>query len=142
MFDGGYNIEVTGFTTADLDFLLPEPENSAEPETVELPDPATDAVTRRGDLWLMSPHRIFCGDAREALSYEALLGDDLADVIFADPPYNVPIDGHVSGNGRNHHREFVIGSGEMTAPEFTGFLRPIFRNCVRFSRDGSELLAL
>jgi len=137
LFDGGYNIEVTGFTTADLDFSLPEPENKSEPETIELPDPGADAVTRQGDLWLIGPHRIFCGDAREALSYEALLGDDRADIVFADPPYNVPIDGHVSGNGRTHHREFVMGAGEMTPPEFTGFLRPIFRNCVRFSRDGS-----
>ena len=58
-------------------------------------------------------------------------------MVFADPPYNVPIDGHVSGLGATRHREFAEASGEMTRAEFTAFLRAVFRNCVRFSGDGS-----
>ena len=45
------------------------------------------------------------------------------DLIFADPPYNVPIEGHVSGLGRVHHREFAMASGEMSSQEFTAFLK-------------------
>jgi len=135
LFGDGYNLDITGFTTADLDFALPEPD--AKPERVELPDPAATAVSRLGDLWMIGPHRIYCGDSTRAESYEAALGAERADIVFADPPYNVPIDGHVSGNGANHHREFVMGAGEMTAPVFTGFLRAIFRNLVRFSCNGS-----
>lgn len=60
-----------------------------------------------------------------------------ADIVFGDLPYNVPIDGHVSGNGAVRHREFVMGAGEMSPAEFTSFQRAIFRNCVRFSRPGS-----
>lgn len=135
LFDSGYNIELTGFSTADLDFSLPE--EDPKPETVELPDPHTEAVSQLGNLWLIGPHRIYCGDACLPLSWEALLGDDRADMVFGDVPYNVPIVGHVSGNGKVRHREFVMGSGEMTAAEFTAFMRRIFRNCARFSKDGS-----
>ena len=39
--------------------------------------------------------------------------------------------------GKNHHREFVMGAGEMSPPEFTAFLRALFRNCVWFSKTGS-----
>jgi DNA methylase len=46
----------------------------------------------------------------------------LADISFIDPPYNVPIAGFVSGKGRNQHREFVQGIGEMSPDEFTDFL--------------------
>lgn len=137
LFDGGYSLDITGFSTADLDFSLPEPAAKAKPEKVELPDPAADAITRLGDIWEIGPHRIICGDAREAQTYEALLGNERAAIVFADPPYNVPIDGHVSGNGANRHREFVMGVGEMSPAEFTAFQRAIFRNCVRFSCDGS-----
>ena len=51
-----------------------------------------------------------------------MLDGVLADVSFIDPPYNVPIAGFVSGKGRNQHREFVQGIGEMSPDEFTGFL--------------------
>lgn len=102
-----------------------------------MPDPETEAVIRPGDLWLIGPHRLYCGDAREVASWEAMLGDERASLVFADAPYNVPIDGFVSGNGQNHHREFVAGAGEMSPPEFTTFLRSIFKCCVRFSVPGS-----
>lgn len=138
LFDGGYDFDVTGFTTADLDFAIVEESPATEkPERVELPLPNADTVCREGDLWLIGPHRLYCGDARSVESWETLLGDDRAAMVFADPPYNVPIDGFVSGNGKARHREFVMGAGEMSPPEFTTFLRAIFRNCVRFSASGS-----
>jgi DNA modification methylase len=58
-------------------------------------------------------------------------------MVFSDPPYNVKIDSNVSGLGTVRHREFAEASGEMTAAEFIAFLRTVFRNCVRFSVDGS-----
>ena len=63
-----------------------------------------------------------CGDARDNGAYEALLGSERVDLIFTDPPYNVPIDGHVCGSGRIRHREFAMGVGEMSSPEFRAFL--------------------
>ena len=41
------------------------------------------------------------------------MGDERADQIFTDPPYNVPIDGHVSGLGQTRHREFAMAAGEI-----------------------------
>jgi hypothetical protein len=43
--------------------------------------------------------------------------------LFTDPPYNVPIDGHVTGLGRIRHREFAMGVGEMSMEAFTSFLQ-------------------
>lgn len=138
LFDGGYDLEITGFSAANLDFAIVEDTpRRAQREDVELPDRAAPSVSRVGDLWLAGPHRLYCGDARMAESWEVLLGDDRAAMVFSDPPYNVPIDGFVSGNGRVRHREFVMGAGEMSPPEFVTFLRAIFRNCVRFSKAGS-----
>ena len=137
LFEGGYNLEITGFSTSDLDFSIPETKPKEEPELVELQDPAAPVVTRVGDLWLSGPHVAYCGDARRAESWEALLGDERAHLVFCDSPYNVPINGFVSGNGAHQHREFVMGAGEMSPGEFTTFLRAIFRNCVRFSAEGS-----
>jgi len=137
LFEDGYDFEITGFSTSNLDFSSPSEKKKPDPELIELPDPDAAAVSRPGDLWHIGPHRLYCGNAREVESYEALLGGERAAMVFSDPPYNVPIDGHVSGLGKQRHREFAEASGEMTQAEFTTFLRLIFRNCVRFAIEGS-----
>jgi DNA modification methylase len=58
-------------------------------------------------------------------------------MIFTDPPYNVPVGGHVSGLGKTRHREFAMASGEMTKDEFAAFLRAVFERLVEHSADGS-----
>jgi DNA modification methylase len=135
LFEQDYDLGVTGFDVSDLDFSVGDSGVEAEPP-VELPGVGV-AVSRLGDLWLIGPHRLYCGSARDTASYEALLANERAALVFSDPPYNVPIGGHVSGLGEKAHGEFVEASGEMSPPEFTAFLRSVFRNCVRFSTDGS-----
>jgi hypothetical protein len=49
----------------------------------------------------------------------------------------VPINGHVAGKGRTRHREFAMGSGEMSAAAFTGFLTSVFERLAAYTRDGS-----
>jgi DNA modification methylase len=65
------------------------------------------------------------------------MGTERAAMVFTDPPYNVPIDGHASGLGAIHHRPFAMASGEMDKAEFTGFLARACRNLAAFSAGGS-----
>ena len=58
-------------------------------------------------------------------------------MVFTDPPYNVPIDGHVCGSGRIKHREFAMAAGEMSQEEFTAFLGTAFGHLARRSADGA-----
>jgi len=58
-------------------------------------------------------------------------------MVFTDPPYNVPISGHVTGNGRSRHREFAMASGEMSASAFIAFLTSTFERLAAHTRDGS-----
>ena len=92
---------------------------------------------RPGDLWCLGDHRIYCGDARSASSFTALMEDRRAAVVFVDPPYNVAIDGHASGNGRVGHAEFAMASGEMSEAEFTEFLGTSLSHLADWSTDGS-----
>lgn len=137
LFEGGFDLEITGFSTSALDFSIPAAAAATEPEEVELPDPSDQAVTMPGDLWTIGPCRLLCGDSRLVESFESLLGGEVADMVFADPPYGVRIDGFVTGHGKVRHREFAMMSGEQTPAELTAFLRAVFRNCVRFSKAGS-----
>jgi DNA modification methylase len=90
-----------------------------------------------GQVWKLEKHRLLCGSALDGMAYAELLKGALADFVFIDPPYNVPIQGHVSGNGAVQHREFAMASGEMSKAEFTAFLNAVFALLAEFSRQGS-----
>jgi hypothetical protein len=104
-----FDVEITGFSTADIDITLDDAAEAAgKPPGLEdeVPEVPTTAVSRTDDLWVLGSHRVLCGSALDAGSYDLLLGQDPAGMVFTDPPYNVRIDGHVSGHGRVRHREF------------------------------------
>jgi DNA modification methylase len=141
--DVDFDIEITGFTLAEIDFVLdeahessPDADQAADNVIPPLAD-AVSAVTRCGDLWLVGRHRLVCGDSRQPEMFDRLLGGERADLTFADPPYNVPIDGHVCGLGRIRHREFAMGVGEMSSDAFTAFLQTTLGHTAASCRDGA-----
>ena len=94
--------------------LIIEGVGTGEEDPADSPiEPAAQVVSRTGDLWVIDEHRLLCGDALAPASYTQLFDEEQARMVFADPPYNVRIDGHVCGLGRIKHREFVMASGEM-----------------------------
>ena len=139
LIDLGYEVELTGFETPEIDILIEEVnESKADPGPEDdVPDVPKNPVTRRGDLWILGSHRLICADARDPESYARLLTGEHADVVFTDPPYNVRIRGNVSGKGRIRHDEFAMASGEMTATEFVGFLKDTLGHAAAVSRDGA-----
>jgi len=138
--DLDFDIEITGFSTAEIDGLVAsmKPEEQGDPADEQLPSLSDGTpVSRPSDLWILGNHKLYCGDSRDPKSFEALLGSEKAQMVFTDPPYNLPIEGNVSGLGRVKHREFAMAAGEMSSAEFTRFLEAIFGNLATFSVDGS-----
>jgi DNA modification methylase len=87
-------------------------------------------------------HRLICGDALKGHVVNQLMDGALAQMVFADPPYNVPIDGHVGGSGKIKHREFAMASGEMSSTEFAGFLEKAMTHFICMDwRHMQEVLA-
>jgi DNA modification methylase len=135
--DADFDITVTGFDIPEIDLLLAPEAGKEDPDDVFEVVESQEAVTQPGDLWELGKHRILCGSALDQQSYTTLLRQKLAGVVFVDPPYNVPIRGHVSGNGSVKHREFLMVSGEMKEFEFVSFLVSVMTLLVRYSSSGS-----
>lgn len=134
-----FSLETTGFDMAEIDLLiegLGETQPGEDPAD-EIPAPLPIAVTQPGDLWQLGPHRILCGNALEPEAYDLLMEGRQASIVFTDPPYNVPIDGHAGGLGKIHHRPFAMASGEMSSAEFTAFLNQTLNNLAAHASDGS-----
>ena len=138
--DLDFSIEDTGFNSAEIDLIIDEGERKQRRDPADdVPALVVDrpAVAQAGDLWHLGSHRVLCGDARDARSFERLLSGEKAQLVFADPPYNVPIHGHVSGLGRTRHREFAMAAGEMSPNEYLNFLESICMSLVAFTVDGA-----
>jgi len=136
--DSDFDIGLTGFSIAEVDSLIEgqKPEEPSNPEEDRLLVNAPRRC-RLGDLWQLGSHRLICGDSLDPAVVATLMDGEKAQMVFTDPPYNVPIDGHVGGSGSIKHREFAMASGEMSRKEFTTFLRKTFGNLAEFSIDGS-----
>ena len=98
------DLELTGLTSKEIDDICLSTPRAAEASDGDGGDGEDDvaplsgpAVTRAGDIWLVGgEHRIICGNSLEADTYEALLRDELAQMVVCDRPYGVPIPGHVT----------------------------------------------
>lgn len=131
------DLEQSGFTLPEIDNLFlasPDEEDDHVPEAND-----NTVVTMRGDLWLFDggKHRLLCGNALDGEAYAALMQGEKAQMVVADPPYGVPIKGHVSGLGKKTHSEFVQGAKGMSREELEEFLRQSFELMKLHSVDGA-----
>lgn len=136
-----FDATITGFELPEIDLIInnegiEEAKSKKEPDenffetTVDIPE-----RVKKGDLWKLGDHKLYCGDALEKESYDTLLGNERAGIVFTDPPYNVKIAGNVTK--QKHHKEFAEASGEMSEKEFTDFLRKSMELQAEYSKDGS-----
>jgi DNA modification methylase len=116
----GFNLELLGFDSKELDELL-------APEVVEgltdedaVPDVPDEPKTKLGDIYILGNHRLMCGDSTSIDDAEKLMDGLLADLVFTDPPYNVDY----SGRGANNLG--TIKNDNMSAEDFEQFCRDIF----------------
>jgi len=129
------DVTITGFQVPEIDLILEEAKGEPEPEEA-IPDAdlSRPPVTESGDVWQLGKHSVICGNSLHDDTYRTLLGNRRAAVVFTDLPFNVKIDGHATGNGAIHHREFPMASGEMSEVEFISFLTSSLKLLSRYSR--------
>jgi hypothetical protein len=118
-----FDIEATGFEAPEIDFRIQSLEDA---ETINRADDfqlaGGPSVSEHGDLWHLDNHRIYCGSALDPSVYLHLLAGETAAASFTDPPYNVKVDGHVSGKGNIRHRELPNGKMSLVASPSLTFL--------------------
>jgi DNA modification methylase len=112
----GFDLSLAGFDAGDLAELIEAegPNNEGQTDDDAVPEPQAAAVCELGDVWLLGPHRLVCGDSTTAEAYARLLGSTRADMVFTDPPYNV------SYVGKNRKAESILN--DALGAEFGGFL--------------------
>jgi DNA modification methylase len=130
------DLKITGFDAAEIDNLMGALVDSECDPADESPERADVSVSRRGDLWMLGPHRLYCGDSTNPPDVRRLMKRRRAHMIFTDSPYNVRIRS-IQGRGKIKHREFAFASGEMSPEQFTNFLIKWMKLAIEVSEDGS-----
>lgn len=131
-------MEEIGFSVPEFDRLVALSANTdTDPaDTVPPTDEAGPPVSRTGDLWGLGQHLVLCGNALDAECYDRLLGSNAVRLVLTDPPYNVPVNGHVTKR-IGKFAEFAMGSGELTDEQFHNFLRSAFQHIAQVSVAGA-----
>ncbi|WP_016743989.1 DNA modification methylase [Rhizorhabdus wittichii] len=134
------DLVLTGFDPGELDLILDE-EPALAGVDEHVPERPRLPVSEPGDLWLLDGHRLLCGDALDPGSYALLLDGRAIDGVFSDPPYNIKIEGVVSGLGKTRHKDFAMGVGEMSDDQFRTFLGDYLQRCREHASPGAVIFA-
>jgi DNA modification methylase len=120
-----FDLDLTGFDAPEIDnyLNLDLPKANVEENGSDVPPVGTEPVSRPGSIWGLGNHRIGCGSATDLAFVQRVLNGQTVASGFIDPPYNVKVDGFISGKGHRRHREFVQGAGELSDDEYFNLLR-------------------
>ena len=119
--EGGFELDVIGFSDKELEEILRDPEEARPGHTDEdaAPEAPARPVSRAGDLWVLGQHLLLCGNATDADAVRRLMGDEKADLVFTDPPYNVAYIGYTD-------EKLKIEGDRMKPEEYFVFLHETF----------------
>jgi len=128
-----FNLDLLGFEDAEIETLLAEPEGESAGLTDEdaVPEAQETAVTVPGDLWILGPHRLLCGDSTQMETVEKVLAGGLTDMTWTDPPYGVNYGATMKDKLRKKHRRIA---NDNLGPAFEPFLRDACTNILTVTK--------
>ena len=138
--DAGFDLGLTGFSADEWESLIAGEEATKDGLTDDdtVPEIPETPISRAGDLWLLGEHKLLCGDATKADDYTALLGDELPDMAFTDPPYNVNYANTAKDKLRGKHRPIL---NDNLGADFGTFLTDACRNILHVTK-GAVYIAM
>ena len=110
-----FDLDLLGFGDDEIERLLNGDQvGGGLTEDDAIPEAPVDPVSRPGDLWILGSHRLLCGDSTMLSDVEKLMGSELADMAFTDPPYNVDYGNNAKDKMRGKDRRIMnddLGEG-------------------------------
>jgi site-specific DNA-methyltransferase (adenine-specific) len=125
-----FNLDLLGFTPAELAALMPELVAPGLTDEDAVPEVRPDPVSQLGDVWLLGPHRVMCGDATSIEQLEQLTAGALVDMWLTDPPYNVAYEGGTKD-------KLTIQNDAMGNADFRQFLRDAYVGADAVMKSGA-----
>lgn len=131
--DEGFDLDLTGFDTKEIDALLAEADKiedglTDEDAVPELPEVPTSVL---GDVWILGRHRLVCGDSTEIDTVDKLTMQVPCDLVFTDPPYGMSYGG---GRSKEHN---MIKNDDLQGDNLINLIKDALNVSVISSKKGS-----
>ncbi len=130
--DENFNLDLIGFEDQELEKIFSNLyDKDEEQEKEEIPETAEKPISKSGDVWLLGKHKLICGDSCKAETYQTLLGDELADMLFTDPPYNVDYGNSMKDKVRGNNAKIL---NDNLGENFGKFLFEFCKNALAVTK--------
>ncbi len=130
--DENFNLDLIGFEDQELEKIFSNLyDKNEEQEKEEIPETSEKPISKSGDVWLLGKHKLICGDSCKAETYQTLLGDELADMLFTDPPYNVDYGNSMKDKVRGNNAKIL---NDNLGENFGKFLFEFCKNALAVTK--------
>ena len=127
-----FNLDLIGFEDQELEKIFANLyDKNEEQETEEIPEATEKAISKSGDVWILGKHKLICGDSTDQKTYQKLLGDELADMLFTDPPYNVDYGNSMKDKARGNNTKIL---NDNLGENFGKFLFDFCKNALSVTK--------
>lgn len=123
----GYDLTLTGFSLEEIDGMVQSLDPGADPD--EAPDLPAEPKTKPGDVYILGPHRLICGDSTDIVALDRLMHGEMADICWTDPPYNVAYETKAG----------KIANDDLGDAEFRDFLLAAFSSAFAIMKPGAAI---
>ena len=127
-----FNLDLIGFEDQELEKIFANLyDKNEEQESEEIPEATEKPISKSGDVWLLGKHKLICGDSTDQKTYQTLLGDELADMLFTDPPYNVDYGNTMKDKARGNNAKIL---NDNLGENFGKFLFDFCKNALEVTK--------
>jgi DNA modification methylase len=143
----GFDLDLTGFREDELEDLMPLELEVGLTDEDAVPQTPENPVTVLGDVWMLGKHRLMCGDSTSIDAIKALMNNDVADMVFTDPPYGMSYGGGRRAGTKPKNRE-KFGTGahfgeikgdDLRGEELTALVRDAISSAKMTSKEGAAV---
>lgn len=124
-----WGVDISALSESFSAQVREEKSKGKEAEEDDYEEKDLPAKTKEGDVYQLGEHRLICGDSTKAETIAELMGDEQADMVVTDPPYNVAYEGGTSD-------KLKIANDNMSDAAFRVFLTAAFSNAASFLKVG------
>lgn len=121
-----FDLDLLGFSDEEMDNLLDfDGDDDGKGADENIPEPEENPVSQLGDVWILGNHRVMCGDSTKPEDVDTLMGAELADMCWTDPPYNVDYGNSAKDKLRKLDRRIM---NDNLGDDFYSFLLAALQN--------------
>ena len=126
-----FDVYLTGFDPGEIDDLFKDTlKDGIKDDEFDVDEELKKPTkTKPGDMWLLGKHKLICGDTTNPDTLKTLMGEEKANLVITDPPYNVNYEGSAG----------KIKNDNMDNENFYKFLFDAFANTESVMAEDSSI---